>query len=134
MITVAAAQTAVLLYERSGHSSIAGLAEDRKLIVGFITELAVGSVCVIIGLLIWKRQKVSLVHEYHYKNVKNEDIPAYSRLLGIGLISIGIGVCVTGLLNLLKSTLWWVPMLIGFVAGFIVMNKAQKKYNGSWFS
>ena len=104
------------------------------MIAGFIIELAVGSVCIIIGLLIWLKKKISLVHEYHYKNVKKEDVPAYTRLLGHGLLFIGIGICVTGLLNLLKSTLWWVPMLIGFVAGFIVMNKAQKKYNGSWFS
>ena len=104
------------------------------MIVGFIIELAVGAVCIIIGLLIWKKQKGSLVHDYHYKNVKKEDLPDYTRLLGIGLILIGIGICVTGLLNLLESSFWWTPMLIGFVAGFIVLNKAQKKYNGSWFS
>ena len=104
------------------------------MIAGFIIELAVGLVCIIIGLLIWLKKKISLVHDYHYKNVKKEDIPAYTRLLGHGLLFIGTGICVTGLLNLLKSTLWWVPMLIGFVAGFIAMNKAQKKYNGSWFS
>ena len=104
------------------------------MIVGFIIELAVGAVCVIIGLLIWKKQKVTLVHDYHYRNVKKEDIPAYTRLLGIGLILIGIGICVTGFLNLVESSFWWIPMLIGFVAGFIVLNKAQKKYNGSWFS
>ncbi len=104
------------------------------MIVGVITELAVGSLCIILGLVIWKKQKVSLVHDYHYQNVKKEDLPAYSRLLGIGQILIGIGICVTGLLNWLKSSLWWIPMLIGFIAGFIVLNKAQKKYNGSWFS
>ena len=104
------------------------------MIVGVITELAVGLLCIVLGLVIWKKQKVSLVHEYHYKNVKKEDIPAYTRLLGIGLILIGIGICGTGLLNLFESSFWWIPMLIGFAAGIIVMNKAQKKYNGSWFS
>ena len=104
------------------------------MIVGVITELAVGLLCILLGLVIWKKQKVSLVHEYHYKNVKKEDIPAYTRLLGIGLILIGIGICGTGLLNLFESSFWWIPMLIGFAAGIIVMNKAQKKYNGSWFS
>ena len=104
------------------------------MIVGVITELAVGLLCIVLGLVIWKKQKVSLVHEYHYKNVKKDDIPAYTRLLGIGLILIGIGICGTGLLNLFESSFWWIPMLIGFAAGIIVMNKAQKKYNGSWFS
>ena len=104
------------------------------MIFGVIVELAVGLLCVVLGLVIWIKKKVSLVHTYHYKNVKQEDLPAYARLLGIGQILMGIGICVTGLLNLLKSALWWIPMAAGFVAGFIVMNKAQKKYNGSWFS
>ena len=104
------------------------------MIVGFIVELAVGLLCVVLGLVIWIKRKVSLVHSYHYKNVKKEDLPAYARLLGIGQILLGIGICVTGLLNLFKTALWWVPMTVGFIAGFIVMNKAQKKYNGSWFS
>ena len=104
------------------------------MIVGFIVELAIGLLCVVLGLVIWIKRKVSLVHTYHYKNVKQEDLPAYTRLLGIGLILIGVGICVTGLLNLFESAFWWIPMAVGFVAGFIVMSIAQKKYNGSWFS
>ena len=102
------------------------------MIFGFVVEAAVGVLCIVLGLLIWKKQKVSLIHEYQYRHVKKEDIPAYARLIGIGLILIGVGICLTGLLNLIESSFWWVPMLIGFVAGFIVMGKAQKKYNGSW--
>ena len=104
------------------------------MIVGVIVELAVGLLCIVLGLVIWLKRKVSLVHTYHYKNVKQEDLPAYTRLLGIGLILIGVGICVTGLLNLFESAFWWIPMAVGFVAGFIVMSIAQKKYNGSWFS
>lgn len=104
------------------------------MIFGFIVELAVGLLCIILGLLLWIRQKVSLIHDYHHKNVKKEDVPAYTRLMGIGLILIGAGICVTGLMNLKESALWWIPMLIGFAAGLLVTNRAQKKYNGSWFS
>ncbi len=104
------------------------------MIVGVIIEAAVGLLCIIMGFLIWLGRKVSLIHDYHYKNVAERDIPAYARLIGIGLILIGAGICATGLFNLVKSALWWVPMLVGFIAGFAVMNKAQKKYNGSWFS
>ena len=104
------------------------------MLVGVIVEAAVGLLCIVMGLVIWKKQKVSLVHDYHYRNVKKDDIPAYTRLLGIGLILIGAGICVTGLFNLFESDLWWIPMLAGFLSGIPVMNKAQKKYNGSWFS
>ena len=104
------------------------------MIVGCVIEAAVGILCIVIGLLIRKKEKVSLLHDYHYKNVKKEDVPAYARLMGIGLITIGIGLCITGVFNLFESSWWWVPILIGFIAGIIVMGKAQKKYNGSWFS
>ena len=72
------------------------------MIFGFIVELAVGILCIVLGLLIWKKQKVTLVHDYQYKNVKKEDIPAYCRLVGIGLIIIGAGICVTGFFNLFE--------------------------------
>ncbi len=72
------------------------------------------------------------MHDYHYKNVKKADIPAYCRLLGIGLNIIGVGIAVTGLLNLFESTLWWLPMSVGFAAGLFIMHRAQMKYNGSW--
>ncbi|MBQ6165759.1 MAG: DUF3784 domain-containing protein [Clostridia bacterium] len=104
------------------------------MIFGVIVEFAVGLLCIVLGIVLWKKQKVSLVHDYHYRNVKIEDIPAYTRLLGIGLILIGVGICVTGIVNLFESSFWWIPILIGFVAGLLVMNRAQKKYNGSWFS
>ena len=103
------------------------------MIFGFITELAVGLLCVILGLVIWLRRKASLIHEYHYKNVKEADLPAYTRLVGISLIVIGGGIIVTGFLNLAGSPFWWIPLVPGFLAGFLVMNRAQKKYNGSWF-
>ena len=102
------------------------------MIVGVITEMAVGLLCIILGLLIWKKQKISILHDYHYKNVAEEDIPAYAKTMGIGLIIVGGGICLSGLVNLFESVLWWVPMLIGFVVGIAVMGKGQKKYNGSW--
>lgn len=104
------------------------------MIIGCVIEVSVGLLCIILGLLIWKKKKVSLIHDYHYKNVKSEDIPAYARIIGIGIILIGVGICVTGWLNLFESPFWWVSLLAGSISGFIVMNTAQRKYNGSWFS
>ena len=103
------------------------------MIIGFIIEAAVGLLCIILGLLLWKKQKLSVLHDYHYKNVKQEDIPAYSRAMGIGLILIGAGICLTGVIDLLtRSALCWIAFVAGFAAGMIIMGKAQKKYNGSW--
>ena len=101
------------------------------MILGVIIDIAVGALCVVLGLLIWKKQKVSILHDYHYKNVKKSDMPAYTRQIGIGLITVGAGIIITGLLNIAHSSLWWVSLAAGFIIGLIIMYKAQKKYNGS---
>ena len=95
----------------------------------------VGIVMAVLGLLTWKKQTVSILHSYHYKKVREEDIPAYTRQMGIGQLIIGIGLCLTGLIRFKTGTfISWVPFLAGSVAGFVMMDKAQKKYNGSWYS
>ena len=101
------------------------------MIFGVITELAVGLLCIVMGLVIWLKRKASLIHESQYKNVKEADLPAYTRLVGIGLIAIGAGIIAAGALNLFASPFWWVPLVLGFAAGLLVLGRAQKKYNGS---
>ena len=101
------------------------------MVVGVIIDFAVGALCIVLGTLVWKKQMLSILHDYHYKNVKQEDIPAYTRQIGIGLIAIGSGICITGLLNLLYSALWWIPLTAGIALGLIVMYITQRKYNGS---
>ena len=78
-----------------------------------------------------EKQRSTILHDYHYKYVKKDDIPAYTRQMGIGLIIIGAGIIITGLFNLAYSALWWIPLLTGFVIGLAAIYRAQKKYNGS---
>lgn len=102
--------------------------------VGFGVDLGVGLLCIVLGILLWKKQMIKILHSYHYQNVKKKDVPAYSRQMGIGVILIGIGLCVMSVFQLMESNFWWIPMLIGFIAGFVVLHRAQMRYNGSWFS
>ncbi len=102
------------------------------MILGIIINLAVGLLCVVMGLLIWLKQKVSLLHDYHYKNVKEEDMLSYCKYIGIGIIVIGLGICATGILDIFESSMWWLGLVVGFVAGFAILNHTQKKYNGKW--
>ena len=101
------------------------------MIFGVIIDLVVGAVCIVPGLLLWRKHQLSILHEYHYKNVKEEDIPAYTRMIGAGLIIMGIGIIITGVLEIMYSSFWWIPLIAGLVLGAIVMFAAQKKYNGS---
>ncbi len=101
------------------------------MVFGVMIEAAVGLLCVVFGLLLWKKQRISLLHDYHYKNVKKEKIPAYTRQMGTGLILAGAGIIGAGLLDLAYSPLWWVSLSAGIIAGLAVIFRAQKKYNGS---
>lgn len=65
--------------------------DEYKMIFGFILCIAAGLFCVVFGLLVWK--KISLIHGYHYKKEKEDDVPSYTRLMGIGVLLIGVGVC-----------------------------------------
>jgi len=78
---------------------------------------------------------ISLLHYCHYKNVAKEDIPAYTRAMGIGLVVVAVGVWITGLLRIigLPSLLSLSAAVLGIIIGVIIMSKAQMKYNGSWF-
>ena len=78
-----------------------------------------------------KKQRITILHDYHYKHMKKDDIPASTRQMGIGLIIIDAGIIITGLLDLVYSALWWIPLLTGFVIGSVAIYRTQKKYNGS---
>ena len=77
------------------------------MLIGFLVELAVALLCIALAA----------------------DIPAYTRLLGLGLIFIGIGVGITGVCNLFRSPEWWIPLTAGLVIGFIFIILAQRKYS-----
>ena len=103
------------------------------MILGAAIELAAGAIFIVLGVLLWKKQMVSILHDYHYQHVKQDDIPAYTKQMGLGLILMGAGMIITGLLTLASSAVWWVPLLAGFVSGLFILFMAQKKYNGSVF-
>ena len=104
------------------------------MVFGVIVLFAVAALCVVLGLVIWKKQKISLVHSYHYANVRERDKPAYCKQMGISLLVIGGGAALDGIAALLRrDSLGIALVLVGIVAGLVIMHKAQKKYNGGWF-
>ncbi len=99
-----------------------------------LSTVAVGAVIAALGLLTWKKQTTRFLHRYHYRNVKEADVPAYTKQMGVGELLVGLGICVTGLLRLYtESLLSWAGLIAGLAAGPFVMHKAQMRYNGSWF-
>ena len=38
---------------------------------------SIGVLCIVPGLILWKKQKISLVHDYHHRHMKKQDVGAY---------------------------------------------------------
>lgn len=58
--------------------------------IGSIIVAVIGIVFIILGYLIWKKEKITLLHSYHYEKVSSSDKEAFCKLSGQGVISIGI--------------------------------------------
>ena len=101
------------------------------MLAGIVIKIAVGAVCIALGLVLWFKRKVTILHENQYKNVKEEDIPAFARMIGIGLCVVGAGIITSGILDFFFPKFWWISFTAGFVVGLAIMYIAEVKYNGS---
>jgi len=100
----------------------------------FIIHSLCGFLFLYLGWRIWKKEAITLIHWYHYTRVKEEDKAAYTEEMGKSIIFIGIGLLLSGLIDLVLQTSigWW--LLIAFmIIGFIKIYRAQRKYNGGLF-
>ena len=105
------------------------------MLVELIVLCFVGVLLIVLGLLIWKRQMIGLIHEYHHRNVRPENVAAYTKRVGIAQILFGGCTVGAGVVDFVSGTLWgWALFVAGLVVFFIIMHFAQMKYNGSWFS
>ena len=96
--------------------------------------LVVGGIFFSLGWKIWKKKKISLIHDYHYKKVKDIDIKAYTAQIGKSHLIIGTGIILTGIIDFFTDTLfgWWVCGLT-FCIGLVMIIYAQIKYNHGIF-
>ena len=99
------------------------------MIVGFLVCLAVGLLCVVLGIVIWTKQKLSLIHDYHVENIRKEDVPAYTKQIGEGMILIGAGCCAMSAGILLDSIgLGLAGLALGLLVGTIFLVRAQIRF------
>lgn len=97
---------------------------------GTIITGIVGIMFVVIGRLIWKKEKITLLHDYHYEKVSEEDKKPFCTLSGIGVMLIGIGLLVTAVIFGVTESLWsFFAFASGFVAGIIMLIYAGRRYN-----
>ena len=77
---------------------------------------------------------VSLVHSYHKRKIKQENLMSYSKTMGVGMLICGLG-CLMNLLARLFHLfiLGKIGVVIGLVVGIVMMIYAQMKYNHGIF-
>ena len=98
-------------------------------IIGVMITGGVGAVITVLGWLIWKREKISLMHDYHVDKVSAENRPAFCRMSGIGLIVIGIGLLTTAvILGITDSAYSFLCFAVCFTAGLTMLVTAGLKY------
>ncbi|MTI66994.1 MAG: DUF3784 domain-containing protein [Firmicutes bacterium] len=96
--------------------------------------MILGIAFLIIGWRIWKKEKITLIQDYHYKNVAESDKKPYTEKMGKACIIIGLGMMLTGVIDFVTSTSFgWICFVISFIYGFILMITVQRKYNGGLF-
>lgn len=99
-------------------------------IIGTIIVCVIGIICTILGYLMWKKEKISILHSYHYDKVSEEDKKAFCAISGIGILLIGIGLLITGIIiGITDSALSFIAFAIGFVVGLVMLIYAGIKYN-----
>ena len=59
-------------------------------IIGVSVTGAVGVLLAVFGWLIWKKEKITLLHDYHTDKVAPENRKAFCTLSGIGILVIGL--------------------------------------------
>lgn len=90
----------------------------------------VGITLMIMGYLIWKKERISLLHDYHYDKVSEKDKKVFCTISGIGVFSIGIGLFLTGIaINFIDSAWRFIFFGIGFFVGLAMLIYAGIKYN-----
>ena len=61
--------------------------EVKMIVVSLIVGL-IGVIFLILGYMVWKKEKISLFHDYHYDKVSEEDKTAFCTISGARLIRI----------------------------------------------
>ena len=100
------------------------------MIAGTIIVGLVGIIIIVLGYLLWKKERISLLHDYHFDKVSEENKKAFCALSGMGLLSVGFGLLVTAILLCITESLWsFIPFVAGLAVGLWLLILAGNTYN-----
>ena len=105
-----------------------------------IVAIIVGIIIIVLGV-INTTGNISMLHSYHRKRVKPEDVIPFGKRIGLGTIIMGSSVSVCGGLELTSMLIerkfityvGYGILVVGFVIGICIIIYALKKYNKGIF-
>lgn len=105
-----------------------------------IAILGIGAILLVMGIMNLKGNIYTL-HRYHRKRVKEEDVPAFGKVIGTGTIICAVSLMAFGALKHLADTLvisalslaGAAVVIIGLTVGVAFMLYAMIKYNKGIF-
>ena len=109
-------------------------------ILSTILSIIIGIVCIVIGILNM-HGNISMMHSYHINNITEENKKPFGKMVGTGMIIIGISLIIYGgffiLLELFKDDIYLtianITLIIGIIIGLGISLYAIKKYNKKIF-
>lgn len=98
--------------------------------IAAIIVILIGIIFIVMGYLLWKKERISLLHDYHYDKVSEKDKKIFCALSGAGVLSIGIGLIITGIVIGLTDSVWsFLAFAAGFIIGISLLIYAGIRYN-----
>ena len=106
----------------------------------FIISLLAGIVCIVIGIFNMKG-RIGTLKRKHRKRVSEEDLPIFSKLIGIGTVIMGVALFVFGVCSCVHFFMGSVVfdcvgqavLIAGLVVGGAISIYAMIKYNKGIF-
>ena len=91
---------------------------------------AIGALFLVLGYLLWKKERISLLHQYHYDKVSEEDKKAFCAVSGKGVTVMGAGSLISGVLVGITGSKWsMIAFSVGFLVGLGMLLYAGIRYN-----
>lgn len=76
--------------------------------------------------------KTQLIHSYHTKNITEENRKPYGRVVGAGVLIIGVGILLDGILSFFLDSTRLVT-IVSLIVSIVLIFYGQLKYNKEIF-
>ena len=98
--------------------------------IGVVITGAIGILIAVLGWLLWKKEKIAILHAHHVDKVSADNKAAFCKLSGSGLIVIGAGLMITAvILGVTDSACSFICFAASFAVGMGYLIGAGVKYN-----